>query len=66
MDVDDLQVTASVQEQLGDLHAAGERRPVQADVLLLDKKNKTLTPLDNILSSVSHVKHRVLISQPCP
>lgn len=37
MDVDDLQVTVSVQEQLGDLHTAGERCPVKADVLLLKK-----------------------------
>jgi len=36
VDVDRLQVAAGGQEQLGDLHAAGERRPVEADVLLLD------------------------------
>lgn len=35
VDVGGLQVAAGVQEQLGDVSAAGERRPVEADVLFL-------------------------------
>lgn len=38
MDVDDLQITAGVQEQLGDVHTAGECCPVKADILFLENK----------------------------
>lgn len=39
MDVDDLQVTVGVEQQLGDVCTARERRPVEADVLLLERQN---------------------------
>lgn len=38
VDVGGLQVAASVQEQLGDVGAAGEGRPVEADVLFLSER----------------------------
>ncbi len=40
MDVDGLQITAGVQKQLCDVHAAWECSPVKADVLFLETKHK--------------------------
>lgn len=42
MDVDGLQVAVGVQQQLGDLHAAGKRCPVEANVFFLKIKAELL------------------------
>lgn len=42
VDVDGLQITVGVQEQLGDVHAARERCPVKADVLFLESNKTTI------------------------
>lgn len=51
MDVGGLQVAASVQEQLGNVGAAGEGRPVEADVLFLSER-----PHTHMLNLSRHVK----------
>lgn len=40
VDVDGVEIALCVQEKLGDLHAAGKRRPVKANVSLLKERKE--------------------------
>jgi len=53
VDVDNLQIAVGIQQQLSNLHAAGECRPVKANVFLLQKMNKNQQYAVNCKSEIN-------------